>query len=188
MKNSKLDVPEQTRRIRLLFAFLAILFFIWLIIPKQPQSYSETALKGEYSYPQSQLLIVQGNTLVSRGVFFQNPPKRYISAIRYSENETEKEKLLRLIKKHYPEYEELLMKLAFCESSWTHRGTFGDNFASYGIFQWQAPSWDCWCKGSRYNLEDQLHCTMRLIKKNLGHTTRGWFNCFKKHNLRQLID
>ena len=73
MESSKSDVPEQTRRKKLLFAFLAILFSIWLLLlPKQLQSSSETALKGSYSHSQSQLLTIQGNTLVARNVLLQN--------------------------------------------------------------------------------------------------------------------
>lgn len=72
MKSSKPDVPKQTRRIRLLFVFLAVLF---LLLPKQLQSSSETALKGSYSHSQSQLLIIQGNALIARNVLLQNSPE-----------------------------------------------------------------------------------------------------------------
>ena len=168
------------------FIILIILTILaWGLVYLQdiPQNTPEQAKNATESELKTDLLVISGNTLkaISSPIIIRTR----ILATKYN---PEKEQLIKLINKYYPKYEELLIKLAFCESSWRHRGVWGDNTASYGIFQWQAPSWKDWCDGSRYNLEDQLHCTMRLIKKNIGHTTKGWFNCFRKHNLRQWLD
>lgn len=68
-----------------------------------------------------------------------------------------------------------LFNLAECESSVRHDDIWGDNGDSYGMFQWQLPSWRRYCKEYKtelniLNLKDQIELTARVIADG------GWFN------------
>ena len=85
----------------------------------------------------------------------------------------------------YPEMSELLLDLAKCEARWKHDGLWGDNYQSYGIFQMQKRTFYSYCEGDWQDMEDQLDCTAKMIRMDLGHTTTGWYNCWRIMNLWQ---
>ncbi len=125
------------------------------------------------------LLIIQGNSLLAKNmpVF---PLKLAVLGALMGRDDMEY-----LIRQKYPEMVNLLRDLTYCEARWQHDGLWGDNYQSYGLFQFQRKTFYSFC--SQYwnwqNQEDQLDCAVILIKKGLGSTTQGWYNCWKIMNL-----
>lgn len=86
-----------------------------------------------------------------------------------------------LIRQKYPELASLLIDLAYCEASWKHDGQWGDNYTSYGWFQFKQATFLDYCQGEWKNAEDQLDCAVQMIKADLGPI--HWKNCWRIMNL-----
>ena len=80
----------------------------------------------------------------------ENPPKRSLRSI-------------------VAEYGADFYKTVECESGFKHEGLFGDNGKAYGILQFHRPTFNAFCKGDYYNLEDQLECGVMMFKQGLQH-------------------
>lgn len=108
----------------------------------------------------------------------------------FSANDWTKEDITYLkdfTRQKYPDKAELLIDLAFCESSLRHEGIWGDVYQSYGLFQFQKPTFYHFCDGDWKDKEDQLDCAVRMIEMGLGPRTIGWFNCWRRMNLDKYL-
>ena len=121
------------------------------------------------------MAIIQNNSLlpISSPVF---PPKLTVlgSLVNgYDIND--------LIREKYPEMTGLLTDLTKCEARWRHDGLWGDNYNSYGVFQFQEDTFYSYCSSGWdwQDMEDQLDCSVIMIKLGLGPKTVGWYNCYK---------
>lgn len=85
--------------------------------------------------------------------------------------------------------EDLLYKLGMCESGLNPTKCVVDTngLLSCGLFQYQRKTWETFCSGNIYDPEAQIRCATKMIGMGLGHTTVGWFNCWRKLNLPKII-
>ena len=80
---------------------------------------------------------------------------------------------------------DILYALWTCESQNRHEGIWGDNYQSYGGFQWQLPSWVMYNRilGTDLNitsLKDQAIMTIMVLKRG---DWWNWKNClYNKFN------
>ena len=83
----------------------------------------------------------------------------------------------------------LLIDLAKCESRWRNDGLWGDNYQSYGIYQFQEKTFYSYCPSSWnwQDAENQLNCAVIMIKQGLGPTSIGWKNCWRIMNLNKYL-
>lgn len=155
------------KRFYFLFIFLV---FLWSPI-KTSQSIFEEIVS---------LVLIQNNTLkgFSSPVFFI---PQVLATL--NDNTLTKQEGLNFISEKYPTMKEGLSKLWFCEASYQHTNTWGDNGLSYGAFMFRKQTFQRYCQGDRQNFIDQLDCVVLMIKKGLGPTTQGWYNCWYKENL-----
>ena len=70
-----------------------------------------------------------------------------------------------------------LIKLASCESS-LNPNAQGDQNTSFGLFQFKKTTWQEECEGDIWEVEDQVDCAAKLIKK--GEGARRWKKCWEK--------
>lgn len=80
---------------------------------------------------------------------------------------------------------QMLYDLWRCEAQWKHDGEWGDEYQSYGAFQWQIVSWVRYNEmfGTELNIlsfEDQAILTVLTLKTEGGW--ENWFNCLKKYH------
>lgn len=127
-------------------------------------------------FEESTLILVQDNSLVAVAVPYY--PKTYTLVSLIAEDD-----LKYYIKSKYPGMADLLLDLSYCEARWKHDGEWGDNYQSYGAFQFQQRTFYTFCQGDWKNYQDQADCAVKMISIGLGPTTRGWFNCYKIQNL-----
>ena len=78
----------------------------------------------------------------------------------------------------------LLNDLWFCEASLKHDNVWGDNNMAYGGFQFWETTWDSYCQGSRYALDNQIQCASYMIFK-LKIGPKHWQRCWKAMDLEQ---
>ena len=131
------------------------------------------------SYEVNELMIIQGNSLVA----ISNPSLPLKTSTLASL--TDKDDIEYLIRQKYPEMANLLIDLAKCESRWRNDGLWGDNYQSYGIYQFQEKTFYSYCPSSWnwQDAENQLNCAVIMIEQGLGSTTQGWYNCYKLNDL-----
>ena len=126
------------------------------------------------------LLIVSGNSLMAKN----NPDLPLKTSVLASlTGETDIDYLKGLVRKKYPVMAEGLIKLTKCEATWQHDGLWGDNYQSYGLFQFQKDTFYSYCEGNWQDASDQLDCAVVLIKQGLGSKPVGWYNCWRIENL-----
>ena len=125
--------------------------------------------------------LISGENTILTILGYSYPHQRLGTLI--SEEKGDLERFKMLVEFYYPEKKEGLTKLAQCESSFVHKNKWGDNGLSYGIFQFQKRTFDYYCSGDWKDINDQIHCAVKLIEKGLGATTIGWYNCWRKNNL-----
>jgi hypothetical protein len=83
----------------------------------------------------------------------------------------------------YPEMTNLLMDLIDCESGF-NPSKCGDSGVSCGILQIQEQTFKDWsCNGEWKDSENQVDCSVPVIKSGIGSTTEGWYNCWRIKNL-----
>jgi hypothetical protein len=88
-----------------------------------------------------------------------------------------------LLKAKYPEMTNLLMDLIDCESGF-NPSKCGDSGVSCGILQIQEQTFKDWsCNGEWKDSENQVDCSVPVIKSGIGSTTEGWYNCWRIKNL-----
>jgi hypothetical protein len=82
------------------------------------------------------------------------------------------------VAKKYLIEESELMTVIKCESDFKYNAV-GDGGASYGIAQFQKPTWDIFgCKGDYHSAKDQLVCMAESWKKNLQRHWTCWSTYF----------
>ena len=79
------------------------------------------------------------------------------------------------VKKYLINYEEIYQTI-ICESNFRHEGVFGDSGKAYGIAQFHKPTFDGFCEGDYYNMEDQLECMAKMFSNNL----QSHWTCFSR--------
>ncbi len=74
----------------------------------------------------------------------------------------------------------VLKKLAICESGLNPKA-IGDAGTSFGLFQYKISTWNLFCKGDIWNIQDQIDCAEKMIEQGLG--SKHWRNCWRIQNL-----
>ena len=131
------------------------------------------------SYEARDLMIVQCNSLVANSN--PNLPLKTMTLASI----TGKDDIEYLIRQKYPEMVNLLLDLAKCEAGWRHDGLWGDNYQSYGVYQFQKKTFYDYCPSfwNWQDAENQLDCAVIVIRQGLGPTFTGWYNCWRIENL-----
>ena len=64
---------------------------------------------------------------------------------------------------------DILSKVIMCESGFRHDNVFGDNGKAYGILQYHKSTFDQFCEGDYYDLNDQLKCGAIMFSQGLQY-------------------
>ena len=72
--------------------------------------------------------------------------------------------------------ESVVIKLIECESGF-NPNAIGDEGTSFGIFQFKKSTWEKFCSGNIWSVEDQTKCTIDILRDG-GYD--HWYNCFKQ--------
>ena len=139
------------------------------------------ASSGIAQAPINQLLagdsmqVLEGNTMSSL-----NRQLPFKTAYNAQEGGTEAIKaevgdIVRIAAKFGLDYEKLSATIK-CESGFRHQGVFGDNGKAYGIAQFHRPTFDRYCEGDYYNMNDQLECMGEMWSQGL---MKHW-SCYSK--------
>ena len=83
---------------------------------------------------------------------------------------------IRIVSERYGLVSEMMINVAYCESGLRHEGVWGDDFTSYGCWQFQRKTFDRYCAGNWFNFNDQTECAAKMFSNGLApHWT-----CFKQ--------
>ena len=73
-----------------------------------------------------------------------------------------------LIAEKYGLNEKRFLKLIYCESTFDENA-IGDNGKAFGLLQFHKPTFNQYCEGDYYNMNDQLNCAAKMIKNGLSY-------------------
>ena len=172
---------SRSRKICLILGLIAS-WIIGYLLFREPNQVLSTP------YPQflaQNWLILEGNSVKAINIPFYPKTAVYGQIFAFgSDLEWEFEELVR---EKYPEKAEILIDLALCESGWKHDGQWGDNYTSYGLFQFKKETFYLFCEGDWKSDQDQLNCAEKMIEMGLGDKKIGWYNCWIKMNLDKYL-
>lgn len=132
------------------------------------------ALQTQFSEIEAPI-IIGGNTLLALQSH-QKRPNSVLASFGGVDGIPEQERVKLLIRAKYPDLSDLMIKLSFCEASNRHEGIWGDKGRAYGTFQFWQGTFNHYCSGLRYDLEDQTDCVYDMIKMGIGR--QHWTNCW----------
>ncbi len=165
-----MNIPPDSKK-PLVFAFLATLLLGWLILSVPPESPSFNSENAEFNAPNNELVIIQGNALLSISpVAF--PRTQVLGVVVAEENK------------------ETIEKIIFCESSGRHYdrngnllvGDLNHRHQAFGILQFQKRTF-LWLASkserddlSIHNEQDQIWLFDWAISNNFGYL----WTCYNK--------
>lgn len=156
----------------------ALVILVHLLLPNTATA---PILRGEPEprYP----IFIQKNSIIAT-----RTPEAYqtlLTTTNASQNEnlSGKKAIQDYIRESHPTLSSLLIELIQCENHTYDPNRCGDKGTSCGILQFKKATFDLFCEGDWKDNQDQIDCSVKMIKGGLGSKIIGWQNCWQKRNL-----